>query len=109
MDLETRLGHVFGMVEEAAVQGFRCPTNEELREAFRKKGFLHNATATACPPNSLATLARRGKIRVEIYGRNWRVAEILTGIHRGKRTLGSPHGDLPYLVFTSKGKQRVEI
>ena len=36
-------------------------------------------------------LLKEGRIRIEIYGRNWRVAEILKGPNAGKRTKGPPN------------------
>lgn len=72
---------------ERAVAGDRCPTQNELLRA----GYTGTATPVA--------LARAQRIRIEVYGRNWRVVEIREGEHKGKRTQEPPGGGKPYKVI----------
>lgn len=64
---------LFDRICEIAERGERCPTNEHL------------------PPNGLSDLAREGRIRIEIFDRNWRIVTILVGAHAGKSTMRGPH------------------
>lgn len=78
---------VFKMVEEAAATGKRCPTNYEWPVNAKR----------------LRDLEKEGKLRTVIYGRYWRVAEILVGPHAGKKTAMPSHGGMPY-VLSQKGR-----
>ena len=70
------------MIETAAIAGDRCPQNDDL-PIYR----------------GLALLARAGKIRLEISGRNWRQAILLDGPHAGKATAPNPHGHIVWMVI----------
>lgn len=72
---QQQLDAVFDRIVQAAVNGERCPQTGH-------DGFT-SAITTA--------LARAGRILIEVYARNWRVVEILTGPHKGKRTMACPH------------------
>ena len=61
----------YTMIEQAAIHGDRCPFNDNM-----------DATGRCFVPE----LARTGRIRVEVYARNWRVVTLLTGEHKGKHT-----------------------
>jgi hypothetical protein len=75
---------VFGQLAARANIGARCPENIDIPGANLM----------------LRALAEEGRIRVEIFPRNWRVVEILTGQHKGKRTAPSPlrHAK-PYKIY----------
>jgi hypothetical protein len=83
---EAELDRQFGLLEQAAKRGERCPQSGNF-------GPLKSAATTA--------LARAGRIRIEIYAHNWRVVEILTGRHAGKRTMPTPYkgSGRPYMTI----------
>ena len=70
---------VFAQIERAALAGERCPTTRTTE----------NATGTLLP-GITTMLLNEGRIKVEIYGHNWRVVEILKGPNAGKRTKEAP-------------------
>lgn len=75
----------FRIVEAAAVAGERCPTNDQMPDGMQ---------------TVIGRLARAGRVRIEVYGRNWRVVEILTGPNKGKRTQEHPTpGARPYRIL----------
>lgn len=80
----------FALIELAAENGERCPTNQS---AENPTGELRSGVTTA--------LLKQGRIRVEVYAHNWRVVTILTGPHAGKRTAPSPYkgAGKPYLTL----------
>ncbi len=69
------LEQAFTLIEMAAIKGARCPLS-----------------APCGPVDSvlLRTLARRGMLKIELYAKNFRVAEIMVGPNRGKRTASRP-------------------
>jgi len=71
-----------------AAEGRRCPTARDLMVAGH-----------AGSSETITALAEQGLIRVEVYGRNWRVVEIVA---TGDRTAESPLGGEPYLVIERK-------
>lgn len=73
----------FGEIEAAAIVGARCPV--------RGTGHVTGSTARE--------LARQGRIRIDVYGQNWRVVTILVGPHRGKHTALPPNGGAPHLTI----------
>jgi hypothetical protein len=77
------IDEAFALIEAAAVKGARCPMSKPY-------GPLH-AAATVL-------LARAGKIRVEVSGRNWRQIFILAGPHKGKATAPNPTGGYVYKI-----------
>ena len=85
---EYNLDRLFKVLEKAAIAKERCPTYDQLDE-------IHNIPTNAQPYK----LARQGRIRIEIYGKNWRVITILEGPNKGKRTKESPLGGAPYKVL----------
>jgi len=80
---------VFAALERAAILGERCPMSTFDR-------MPHQSART--PPTvllsstAISALARQGKIRIDISGRNWRTVTILVGPHAGKKTAGDPNG-----------------
>jgi hypothetical protein len=83
---EAQLASAFAILESVAAEGKRCPQNHP-------DGPIKTAT--------YSTLARAGRIRVEIYAHNWRVVTIMEGPHKGKSTARSPHrgSSKPYKVI----------
>lgn len=78
---------LFRYIERVAVEGKRMPSGEALRLI----GFGSH-------PKVIHALVYRGDIKVEIYGGNWRVVEILTGKNAGARTMEHPKGAEPWSV-----------
>lgn len=81
----------FHLIEQAAIKGERCPINKspEVNEGQLQSG-------------AVSALCREGRILVEISGRNWRQATILTGKHAGKKTAPNPKGDHVYKTVGTK-------
>lgn len=83
---------MFTVLEAAAAAGERCPMREQL--------------GTGAAP-SLRTLARAGKIRIEIFNLNFRRITILVGPHAGKATADPPlyngKRPKPYMVSDANG------
>jgi hypothetical protein len=83
---QEKLDEVFALIEAAAAKGERCPQ-------ARPHGPIH-------PSRAPAVLARQGRLLLEIYALNWRVAVILEGRHKGKRTLPPPFKvNRPYKII----------
>ncbi len=78
--------YIFERLEQAAVAGERCPENS--REL---------------PSSDIVALARAGKIRIEISGRNYRRVVLLTGKHAGKATAPDPDGFPPWKIIEERG------
>lgn len=81
---------LFDVLQTAAIMGDRCPCLDEL---------IGHGIPTSVTP---AELARAGLINVEIYGQNFRVVEMRSGYHKGKRTL-TPKKGKPVKKITSTG------
>lgn len=85
------LDRAFATIERAAVAGERCPVT--AREG-----------TAGLPPGATTALAKASRIRVEVYAKNYRVVQILTGQHAGKRTMEPPSpGWQPYRIVDHKG------
>lgn len=74
LSLEERKDAVFHAIEAAAIAGDRCPQADQLPGA----------------PDIVTRLCRDGRLYIEIFMHNWRVATILAGPHKGKMTLQPP-------------------
>lgn len=81
----------FRLIEQAAAKGERCPLSYPY------------GPDRAVRINSLKALAFQGRVRFEIGGYNFRVAEILVGPHAGKRTLADPEGGRVYRTLDIHG------
>ncbi|MFN3627636.1 MAG: hypothetical protein ACK4S3_07125 [Parvibaculum sp.] len=81
---------LFEVLVKAACEGVRCPANDDL-------------------PNRklLSGLCRADHIRCEVYEKNYRVVEIRSGEHAGKRTAEHPAGGKPYRIVDDKGDRWV--
>lgn len=88
------LDSAFALIEQAAIDGERCPKS-------RPHGPLGTNDSTA--------LCRQGRIKIEVFGHNWRIATILVGPHAGKATQRPPNQwahEAPYIVV---GKETTRI
>lgn len=75
------LNETFALLEEVARKGERCP-------AGKPYGPLN--------PNVMSALAHAGRIRIEIFTRNWRVVTIMEGPNKGAQTMPPWRGGKPY-------------
>ena len=80
---------VLAALTEAARSGARCPTNPELVPVVLKA-----TGGNVCATPAVERLWKRGLIRSEIYGSNWRVVEVF-GVGR---TAEAPTGGRPWRV-----------
>lgn len=78
------LNRAFSILETAAYRGERCPLN---------------GTTPWITADITTALARAGRIKVEVSGRNWRVVTILKGPNAGKRTMPDPLNGHVYLTI----------
>ena len=79
------LDGTFALLEATAIKNERCPQN-----------YPHGPLTTSI----ITALARAGRIKVEVFARNWRVVTIMDGPHRGKRTKLAPgNAGPPYKVI----------
>lgn len=82
------IDQIFATLEHAAVMGERCPENGTA-------GF---------DSDDLYELAQAGRIRVEVFGLNWRVVTLLTGRYAGRSTQACPHkSKRPWRVTDATG------
>ena len=72
----------YSKIVAAAIAGDRAPQNTEIAGGAMIVGELVNM----------------GKIKVELYGQNWRVFELLDGPNKGARTAEAPKGGNPYSI-----------
>ncbi len=89
---------VYELLVDAARKGARCPQSEEIKNFCLTRALPYASKASAITTE----LARTGKIRITIYGRNWRVVEILQGPHRGARTQPDPKNGFLKLTIPSE-------
>jgi hypothetical protein len=87
---EDRLNQCFDDIVRAALRGERCPENN-----------TQQVNTARC-----RQLAAAGRIKIEVYARNFRVVTLLTGPHAGKKTAPPPYKvQKPKLVITKDGKR----
>jgi hypothetical protein len=90
---EQKIASAFSMIEAAAVKGVRCPENYDL------------PLTTAA-----VALAKQGKIKIEISGRNYRQVTILVGPNAGKTTAPNPKGHSTWMVLgTTKFRNGLRV
>jgi hypothetical protein len=92
---------IFALLQEAAVEGQRCPTNPQIAEHLSESGIKVAGTSI---PGFLKSLILAGRIVVRVYARNWRGVTICSGSHAGKTTQPPPHGGKPHLILTADGR-----
>jgi len=94
-----RINAVRAILQDAAIKGERCPTADGIARLLEKRrpgGWI------------VPLLARRGEIKIEVSGKNWRVVEIMTGAHAGRRTAENPDGHKPYRVIDRNGDRYLD-
>jgi len=96
---------VYALVERAAAEGRRCPTNAKIAADLNKSGLTKPVAASSIP-GVFRQLIRRGLVTVRIYGNNWRDVVILQGPHAGKATLPPSHGGKPHIVIDQAERER---
>jgi hypothetical protein len=85
------LHRVFKQIEAAAIAGERCPLAGEIDGG---------STATT-------RLAREGRIFIEVFPHNWRVATMLVGPHKGKKT--APPRDPAWKPYLAVDKETLRL
>jgi hypothetical protein len=95
---------IFVIVEQAASEGRRCPTNPSLAKELGKRGFRLSGPTI---PRFMKQLAREGRIIVRVYGNNWRDVVICGGPHAGKATMPPPHGGKPHTLIDATGHKKL--
>jgi hypothetical protein len=89
LSYDQRLELCFTNIVNAALRAERCPENE-----------TQNVNSARC-----RALASAGRIKIEVFPRNYRVVTILTGRHAGKKTAPPPYRVArPNLVISKEGK-----
>lgn len=84
------------VITRAVLAGRRCPKNNS--NADEGEDWLGSA--------AVYTLTKRGDIRVEISGRNFRRIVILTGPHAGKGTAPDPEGNSVWRVIDARFNEK---
>jgi len=88
---------VFNIVVKTALAGDRCPTNGE---------FLSDHGICAAGVR-IMDLAMCGRVKNEVWAKNWRIIEITSGEHKGARTAESPFvGDKPTKTYHRKAEEQ---
>lgn len=93
------LNRTLAMIVEAACDGARCPETTRSDYVKGERVLIRGLARGAA-----TVLAAEGKIKVEIFARNFRRITILVGPHAGKATADPPFGKLaqPYRVVTTE-------
>lgn len=89
------LDRAFAILEQAAVNGERCPVTSGPNAASGIKS------------KHISELAKAGRIFVEVSSRNWRRVTILTGPNAGKST--APNPDRHARVYQTVGKEGTRV
>ena len=76
---------VFRMLERAAANDERCPTNLQIAAELQKHGYRASLGGISSP---LQDLVRQGRIIIRLYGGNFRQIGICAGENTGKTTKG---------------------
>lgn len=86
---QERIEKCFEAIVHAVISGQRCPENDTL-----------HVNTERCRHLALA-----GRIKVEVFARNYRVVTILDGPHAGKKTAPAPYNvQKPKFVINKDGK-----
>jgi hypothetical protein len=94
---DVRLKECFALLEAAAAAGERCPMNFDRRIGGNQ----------AVQAGLVRMLARLGRIRVEISGRNFRTVTILEGPHAGKHTQRDQNRWVVWKVIDKNGARTI--
>lgn len=96
---------VFAVVEAAAREGRRCPTNGEIAaEVLSQGGAVRMATTTV--PGILQRLVRNGAITIRYFSRHFRQVEIHEGPAAGARTATPRNKSEPVEVIDAAERKR---
>lgn len=96
---------VFEVVEAAAREGRRCPSNGEIAaEVIARGGAVHIATTTV--PGILQRLVRNGAITIRYFSRHFRQVEIHEGPDAGARTAAPRNKSEPVEVIDAAERKR---
>lgn len=87
----SRHERAFEVLQQCAIDGIRCPPSQGPR--------AHPSLKSA----DISALAKAGRVRVEISGRNFRRVTILKGPNAGKATLEDPECGRVYLTLDAEG------
>ncbi len=90
---------ILDAIRKAAKAGERCPQNPELEDLFYSAGGKDYRVA-------LNELTSSGKLRLEICGKNWRVAYLPD---EGLSTAGEPNGAPAWRRIDQHGARRLEL
>lgn len=97
--------HVYALVERAAMESRRCPTNAEIAAHLNESGLAKHVSASSIP-KIFRRLILLELISIRVYGNNWRDAVILQGPHAGKVTSPPPHGGKPHIFIDKAERER---
>ena len=85
MSSQETLDRTYALIEAAALAGERCPQSKPFGPLDR---------------NATRVLAKSGRIKIEIFMHNWRVATIMEGHSAGKQTKMPEHANpKPYKII----------
>jgi hypothetical protein len=101
--IETSMPHVLAIVEKAAANGERCPTNPEIATRLQDQGI---ALRPSSIPNVLRELTRAGQIVTYVYGKNYRAIKICIGPQAGKSTAPPAHDSPPYIIIDANERNK---
>lgn len=94
--------NVMACLREAAAAGKRCPTSGEISAWMDDRGFSWMGLGSA---QAVTTrLAKRGRIRVLVFGRNFRKVEILE--QPLAATADPPRPGPPWITIDRRGTIR---
>jgi hypothetical protein len=83
---------IMEVIEHAVRNGERCPTNEQIE-------YIIEPEVCWGAGRYLVMLRQQGKIRVEVYAKNYRVIRILQGELKGRETKAPKPGLKPHRVL----------
>jgi len=88
------IDEAWAAINAAALAGDRCPKNDSAYKGLMVHG------------GAVVELARLGRLRSEVSGRNYRTVYILDGENAGKNTAPDPSGYSAWLVVSKAGTFR---
>lgn len=90
---------IIAAIRKAAQAGERCPSNADLQDAYFNAGGADYAAG-------LRELTGSGKLRIEIAGKNWRIATLPA---EGLSTAAEPHGAPAWRRIDEHGTRRLGL
>jgi hypothetical protein len=95
---------VFAVLQAAAVEGRRCPSNGEIAMQVRERGIARIATTTV--PGVLQRLVRDGAITIRYFSRHSRQVVLHEGPYAGKATAPPDNKSEPVEVIDAEERKR---